>query len=342
MRKDPTGSHEMGKASNGSGEFCVPPLSGMPRKKLVGKAAGRKRRDNPLGDAEYEQLDNGIKLVTNFDDIFKRGKVLGEGSFGITQLVTHKATGEQYALKVLKDVDEEMLEEEAAVLRLLSRWPKCKPHIVCFYDAFAIPLEPHSDDIAYAILTDFVAGRGLDKVIEQDKLSLCKKFAILLGALEGTQIVHAAGFAHRDIKPANMIYTPDGEIKLIDFGLSCARARSSDVRCKVDNSGTRIYMAPEVALEAVSPSDPGKAYQLADIFAIGVIAFELFMHKLPYTNPKAVPRGAVPNLKQEEVEGVSDCLQAVIQSMIAVDPNDRPSAVEAIKALKRCKDCPRS
>ena len=89
---------------------------------------------------------------------------------------------------------------------------------------------------------------------------------------EGLAYAHRAGIVHRDIKPANIRVTPEGEVKIMDFGI--AHLQSSTITKSGLVLGTVHYMAPEQI-------EGQKVDHRADIFSVGAIAYELFAYRKP-------------------------------------------------------------
>src|SRR6185436_17054317 len=101
----------------------------------------------------------------------------------------------------------------------------------------------------------------------------------------GVEVAHRHGVVHRDLKPSNLLVTADGQPKILDFGLA---SRLSDEA--VPTGGTTAYMSPE-ALE-------GTAGVRADVYALGVIGWELFTGRLPIEG-ESLSRSEITRRKRE-------------------------------------------
>ena len=89
--------------------------------------------------------------------------------------------------------------------------------------------------------------------------------------------MHNAGVCHRDLKPGNILLDSQFELKLTDFGTACQIGQN-----RSDFIGTKSYMAPEIHSNQASSYEP----QLTDIFALGVILFNLYSGRAPFTEAK--------------------------------------------------------
>ncbi|WP_169799317.1 serine/threonine-protein kinase, partial [Nocardioides jensenii] len=234
--------------------------------------------------------------------------VVGSGGFGTVHRGTDPGTGETVAIKVLNwpqdDVRRQMFRAEIAALRAVDH-----PNVVRVRDVIDTP------DLA-AIVTDFVEGASLRQVLRQAGLLDGRQaLGVLHGALQGLAAVHAVGLVHADLKPDNILIDPSGTSRLIDFGLAGPpRALAGPGTW----SGTPSYISPEqVAGDHVDAR--------SDIYAAGVVLFELLCGRPPYrgetadltamlhlTAPVPDPRRLVPDL--------GDDLAGICQQDLDKDP----------------------
>jgi signal transduction histidine kinase/DNA-binding CsgD family transcriptional regulator len=151
------------------------------------------------------------------------------------------------------------------------------------------------------------------------------------GTLRALAYAHAQGIVHRDVKPENIMVTPEGQVKVTDFGLAMARG---DVRLTQEGMiiGTMMYMAPE--LVHGEPAD-----SRSDLYAVGAVLYELLTGQPPFTggeqfailtqvinSPVTPPRALDPSL--------SPAVEALILKLLSKDPADRcASAEETLAAL---------
>ena len=130
---------------------------------------------------------------------------------------------------------------------------------------------------AYLVM-EYVAGQTLREVIREfGPLSPKRTLGVLESVLAGLSAAHQGGILHRDIKPENVLLADDGRIKLSDFGL----ARPISAHTETDSViGTAAYLSPELASR-------GLADARSDVYAVGILGFELLTGKQPFTGDVA-------------------------------------------------------
>lgn len=130
---------------------------------------------------------------------------------------------------------------------------------------------------AYLVM-EYVAGQTLREVIRDfGALSPQRALGVLESVLAGLSAAHQAGILHRDIKPENVLLADDGRIKLSDFGL----ARPISAHTETDSViGTAAYLSPELASR-------GQADARSDVYAVGILGFELLTGRQPYVGDVA-------------------------------------------------------
>ena len=206
-----------------------------------------------------------------------------------------------------------------------------------------------SGDEAY-IAMQYVPGQPLDKLIERGPASVQLVLSVGIQIADGLQAAHALGIFHRDLKPQNVMLTDGGLVKILDFGLA-RRLRPEDARFDPSRpalakdasvaatytarGGTIRYMAPEQFVT-------GHSSVQSDVWALGVILYELASGRHPFARPDAEDFQAIratqfqepPDLS-EIVPGISPELKSVIMACLEKNPGARTaSAAEVREGLK--------
>ncbi len=198
---------------------------------------------------------------------------------------------------------------------------------------------PVSEPTHLYMVMEWVEGRELRRVLmECGKLPAERAVAITLGIARALDYIHSHGVVHRDLKPENIMVDADDRIKLIDFGIAGrARGRQLTFGSLSQVMGTPDYIAPEQV-----NGKHGDAR--SDIFALGVMLYEMVTGKTPFRgpNPFAVMNDRLINnpIPPRELDpAVSPQLQEVIYRAIRRDPAARyRSAREFVRDLENLQD----
>ncbi len=242
--------------------------------------------------------------------------ILGRGGMGVVYKGYDRAIARGVAIKAigkgsldeyaLKHVVARFRHEAQAVGRLVH------PRIVQIYDY------GEDDEVAYIVM-ELVNGKPLsDHILRENGYEISEVDEIIGQLLDGVGHAHAARVVHRDIKPANILVNSDGRIKLSDFGI--ARIESSNLTQVGDMLGTPHYMAPEQFLGAEIGVE-------ADLYSVGVIAYELLTGRKPFTgNTAEVMQAALneePALPSRLRTAISPQLDQVLLKAMAKKASNR-------------------
>lgn len=242
--------------------------------------------------------------------------VLGKGGMGVVYMAFDAAIARKVAIKAitkasldadeLKHVMERFRHEAQAVGRLVH------PRIVQIYDY------GEDDEVAFIVM-ELVNGKTLHEHLTQEvKYEIREVGAIVRHLLDGIGHAHSEGVVHRDIKPSNIMINADGRIKISDFGI--ARIDSSNLTQVGDVLGTPHYMAPEQFLGTEIDA-------LADLFSIGVIAYELLTGRKPFTGNTATVMQQVLNERPPDPSQLnaklSPLMDRVLHKALAKKREDR-------------------
>lgn len=203
------------------------------------------------------------------------------------------------------------------------------PNVVNVFD------QGESEGICYLVL-EYVPGQTLRGLLQQQpRLSPGVTLEILDQLLEGLSAAHRAGIVHRDLKPENILLTPDGRVKIADFGLARAASRATSSNSSL--MGTVAYLSPELLRR-------GQADERSDIYAVGIILFEMLTGRQPFTgeHPEHIAyQHATENvpLPSEIVSTVPTELDDLVVWATRTEPEDRPAnARELLDETRRVED----
>ena len=194
------------------------------------------------------------------------------------------------------------------------------PHVVAVYDQG----RDESDGTTYLVM-EYVPGHTLrDTIAEEAPMAPQRALALLDPVVSALAAAHRAGLVHRDVKPENVLIAADGRIKVADFGL--AKAVTAETQHTATNGvliGTVSYLAPELVVEQ-------QADARADVYAVGVILFELLTGTKPHTGetPIAVAYRHVHHdvpPPSSVVPGIPDYVDALVARATTRDPSLRPA-----------------
>jgi eukaryotic-like serine/threonine-protein kinase len=256
--------------------------------------------------------------------------VLGVGGMGVVYRAIDKSVGREVAIKTLTEATEELrqrflLEARSGILN--------HPNIVTVYDFGEQDGSPY-------IVMEFIAGDSLENMLRAGhKFSLIEKLDIIRQLCLGLGYAHQKGVIHRDIKPANIMVQPDGNIKIVDFGVARLEKTSGHTQTGMV-IGTFHYISPERLLGKTADGR-------ADIWSAGVILYLLLTGRLPFPGDDPATLHRVVREPQEPLSnfltGYPPALDHLIDHALAKSPNDRyetaedmATDIEAInEALKR-------
>jgi serine/threonine-protein kinase len=215
-------------------------------------------------------------------------KEIGRGGMGAVYLASDPKLNRDVALKILptfmaKDGERiARFQREAEILAGLNH-----PNIAAIYGL-------EDNDGSHALVLELIEGPTLAERIAQGPVPIDETLSITRQIAEGVEAAHEKGIVHRDLKPSNVKITPEGRVKVLDFGLAKAvqgdRSEGSQPDLSLSPTitggmtganvilGTAAYMSPEQARGAAVD-------RRADIWAFGVILFEMLTGKLLFGGP---------------------------------------------------------
>lgn len=275
--------------------------------------------DEVVHDLVCNSCGNHIKLVgneltNNKSSVAKRFghfellERLGMGGFGSVWKAHDTLLDRIVAVKILHQLAQEadegkMLLREAQAAAQLAHRRIVTVHEIGRFEG------------KWYIVSEYVPGMSMAKWMRDRKLSPQQSAQLLSVIAEALQHAHQRGIVHRDLKPDNILIDPEGEPHITDFGL--AKRDVGEFTMTLDGKilGTPAYMAPEQASGEVHRTDAR-----SDIYALGVMLFELLTDRLPFRGSVAfilqqVVHGEVPRLRElnsevpQELEAI--CLRCL-------------------------------
>lgn len=257
------------------------------------------------------------------------GRVIGTGGMSKIYRARDEQTGREVALKMLqfeaslKPPCERRLMREGEILSRVSH-----RNVVKLLDR-----SPSTDRHGAFLVLELLEGADLWSTSRAHggRFSVKRVLSFGIDVCDGLAALHARGIVHRDLKPENLFVTvlPKGwSVKVIDLGISKLMADPPDVehdRCV----GSPGYLSPEQILRA--PKIDGRA----DIWAFGVVMFELLTDVAPFLDEEQVLSGKCTPLRQWRSDA-SEGVASIVHSCLAVDPKNRfKSAAVLGRALRR-------
>ncbi len=252
-------------------------------------------------------------------DRYRVEQSLGRGAMGGVFAVLDEWVGERVALKLLATRDASSVERFTHELRLARR---------VTHKNIGRTFDIGQGTLGRFITMERVVGESLRALLtRRGRLPPDETGALMAQACAGVAAAHEAGVIHRDLKPGNVLLEVGGRVVVIDFGIAAPQHHRIDGEGFV--SGTYDYMSPEQVLAAAAqPSD--------DVYALGLIAFELATASRPFAGPDARARAAARVTALPDLGALSPfpALERVIAGCLERDASRRPSAAESRAALR--------
>lgn len=296
-------------------------------------------REPPSDDAAFDPLVKGEMIEGGYEV----GERLGSGGMGVVYRGTDTRLQRPVAIKIMRPD------------RLEGPWPQQfihearlmagihDPNVVDVYHLGAV------GELPYFVMA-YVQGRELRAWITEQGLApdVDQAFELIHNLCRGVQAIHDAGAIHRDLKPENVLIRSDLSLAITDFGLSQLLSAGAD-KLGEALAGTPAYIAPELITHSTQPDLATRI----DVYALGVMAYELLTGSLPFGGagrPLWILQAQVyetpeaPSIRRPEL---TDAYDHIFARVLAKDPAERfgspqefhsalSMAYESVKLRKRC------
>ncbi|MCI6704537.1 MAG: Stk1 family PASTA domain-containing Ser/Thr kinase [Bulleidia sp.] len=265
-------------------------------------------------------------MIANRYEVFKH---IGQGGMADVFLAMDTILNREVAIKILRSelcadpVSVVRFEREAQAATTLSH-----PNIVEIYDVGEYKGHRY-------IVMEYVPGRTLKQVIRsRGSLEPDEAIDIEKQLVSAVSEAHHKGIIHRDIKPQNIIVKSDGSIKILDFGIAIAKGNIQVTQAN-NVMGSVHYLAPELA--------KGKPASVqSDIYALGIVLFEMLSGDVPFKADSAVQvalmqmRNEMPSIRTIN-PSIPQSIENIITRATAKDPSKRyGSCVDMLDDLRTC------
>lgn len=263
---------------------------------------------------------------------FRINSMIARGGMGTVYLADQSAPQRKIAVKVLHSgilprSAEQRFDSESRILAYLQH-----PGIAQVYVA-GIHRLPTGETLRFFAMEFVADALSVTDYARKHALPLRDRLALFLDACDAVEYGHRKGVIHRDLKPANLLVSTDRRIKVIDFGV--ARVTDSDVESTTMHTeagqilGTLAYMSPEQCA-----ADPARLSMATDVYALGVILFELLTERMPYDLSRVTIHSAIriicerpPDRPGQLDRALRGDMQAIILRTLEKNPSARYATV---------------
>src|SRR5690554_5520884 len=250
------------------------------------------------------------------------------GGMGEVWQATDLVIGRTVAIKILKD---EYMGDPGFLERFRA---EARHAALVNHEGIANVFDYGEEEGSAYLVMELVPGEALSAILERERvLATDRVLDFVAQTASALHAAHSAGLVHRDIKPGNLLITPDGRVKITDFGI----ARIADqvpLTATGQVMGTVQYLSPEQA--SGHPASPG-----TDIYSLGIVAYEALAGRRPFTGESqvAIAMAQINDQAPELASTVSEPVRNLVYSCISKSPAERPASAahlaRAAQALRR-------
>ncbi len=261
-------------------------------------------------------------LGSVFESKYRIEAELGSGAMGTVFLARHVKVGRAFAIKLLHT----HLSSNAMMCERFQREAQLAGRLHHPNCTSIIDVGTH-DGRAFIVM-ELEEGKSLASMLVDEPARMrANAFALLRQLCDGLDHAHSLGLIHRDLKPDNIIVESDGTARIVDFGIALLEGPQSDARLTGAGMilGTPQYIAPEVSM--------GHDYDhRVDLFALGVLTYEIFTGELPFRG-SGVDAVLASISAPTPVMNVDPLIQAFTHKLMAKKPAARPSSARHAREL---------
>ncbi|XP_018327500.1 ribosomal protein S6 kinase 2 beta isoform X2 [Agrilus planipennis] len=275
------------------------------------------------GTATRETPYKSVRTSANsFNEEYELLGVLGTGSYSVCRHARHRATGQQYAVKIIDRSSCDCREEVEILLRYGQH-----PGIVSLKGVY------EESGKVYLVLQLLKGGDLLEYIMKREFLTEPEAAAILKTLATTVAYLHESGVVHRDLKPSNILFASENRVPesvtICDMGF--AKQLRADNGLLMTPCYTANYVAPEVLKR--------QGYDAAcDIWSLGVILYIMLSGRCPFsTAPKDSPQQILQRISSGRLDFtggrwnlVSQQAKALVSDMLHVAPQRRPTATQLV------------
>jgi serine/threonine protein kinase/Tfp pilus assembly protein PilF len=233
-----------------------------------------------MDKSDFDAAETGLDRVGQKIEGFEIEQIIGQGGMGVVYLARDTKLDRSVALKSMpaelwaSSTAQARFKREAKLLASLNH-----PNIALIYEIIE-----QQEGAGYLVL-EYVPGQSLAQRIAREPLKLEETLSVARQIAEAVSAAHEKGVVHRDLKPGNIKITPEGKVKVLDFGLaktSVGEGRSDEITVTQPGRimGTPAYMSPEQACG--KPTD-----KRSDIWSFGCIMYQMLTGELPFDGETA-------------------------------------------------------
>ena len=250
--------------------------------------------DRDMAEVAHHMIGKAASLSIRLKEFspYRIIKVLGEGGMGVVYLAEREDLGSLVAIKVLRDAWLSPARRERFLIEQRTLAQLNHPSIARLYDADTL-----ADGTPWFVM-EYVDGARLTEYCWERHSSIRERLELLRAVCEAVEYAHGHALIHRDLKPSNILVKADGTIRLLDFGIA---KQLEGLDQPVDHTRTGLtLMTPAYAAPEQVRGERTGVY--TDVYALGVILYELLAGRLPFDLSKRTPGEAETIIVKGEPE----------------------------------------